>query len=602
MLSTLIEHPFSDPEWLFEMKWDGFRALAYVGDQITLYSRNHNVFNAMFPLIVEDLQKMDIPAILDGEIVVLDEQGRPHFQWLQNYQNNPHGGKLIYYVFDLLYLNGKDLRHLPLIKRKDMLQKLLHLFPFDHVHFSEHVVGEGEAFFKQIQKHQLEGMIAKRGSSQYHSLRSKQWLKIKAQQRQEVLIGGFTQPTGGRKKFGALLLGVYNKKKAFVYVGHVGTGFNAQTLAAIYAHMQPLIQKQCPFSNIPKSKTKATWITPKLICEVTFSEWTQEGTMRHPAFQGLRNDKQPDEVVKEEPEEGIKEEAAMHAEGVLSNPDKVYFPKQNITKGNVWEYYAQVASYLLPYLKNRPMVLRRFPQGIEGGSFVQKNTTQLHVPDYMQTIEIAHEGKKVTYFVIQNMQSLEYIVNLGSIEMHPFHSTIEHLECPSYCIVDLDPEGVPFDVVIGVAQTIHHLFDEMKIPHYCKTSGGRGLHIYIPLGEKYDETQVAQFGDILALMIHERLPKITSLERHPAKRQNKVYIDVLQNRSRQTVVAPYSLRGKPGAPISTPLHWDEVVKGIQPAMFHIANTLKRLEKVGDLFKPVLGKGFDIKKWLKNVAP
>lgn len=589
MLATLIERPFSDPEWIFEMKWDGFRALAYVNKQIKLYSRNHNVFNAMFPLIVEDLQKIDAAAILDGEIVVLDQDGHPHFQWLQNYQNNPHGGELIYYVFDLLYLNGRDLRALPLIQRKEMLQKLLHQAGCSHVRFSEHIVGEGEAFFKQIQKHQLEGMIAKRSRSTYHSLRSKQWLKIKAKLCQEVLIGGFTQPTGGRKKFGSLLLGVYNKQKEFVYVGHVGTGFTLKTLAAVYDQMQPLIQEKCPFSSRPKSRTKATWLTPKLICEVTFSEWTQEGTMRTPVFQGLRNDKAPQEVSKEEP--------MMHPAVVLSNPDKIYFPEQKITKRDIWEYYEQVASYLLPYLKNRPMVLRRFPEGIEGESFVQKNTANLHIPDFMQTIAILHEGKKVTYFVIQNIPSLEYVVNLGSIEMHPFHSTIEHLEYPTYCIVDLDPEAVAFDTVIDVAQTIHHLFDEMKIPHYCKTSGGRGLHIYIPLGDNYHEKQVAQFGDILALMIHERLPKITSLERLPAKRQNKVYIDVLQNRSRQTVAAPYSLRGKPHAPISTPLHWDELIKGIRPEMFNITNTFKRLEKVGDLFKPILGKGFDIKKWL-----
>lgn len=585
------------------MKWDGFRALAYVNQQqVKLYSRNQNLFNALFPSIVEDLQKIEDSAILDGEIVVLDKQGRPHFQWLQNYKNSRHEGELIYYVFDLLYLNGQDLRTLPLLQRKEMLQKLLNQFSCAHVRLSEHIVANGELFFKQIKKHELEGMIAKKSNSTYVSLRTKQWLKVKAQLGQEVLIGGYTEPSGGRKQFGALLLGVYNEKQEFIYVGHVGTGFNTKMLHDMYATMQPLIQKKCPFLNQPKSKTKATWVRPQLMCEVTFTEWTLDGTMRHPSFKGLRSDKEPKEVIKEEPEEVIKAEVTMpaHSKVTLSHPDKIYFPKLKITKGDIWEYYNQVASYLLPYLKNRPMVLRRFPEGIEGGSFVQKNTTQLHVPDYMQTIEIAHEEKTVTYFVIQNVQSLAYIVNLGSIEMHPFHSTIEHLEYPTYCIVDLDPEAVSFDTVISIAQTIHQLFDEMQIPHYCKTSGGRGLHIYIPLGGRYDETQVAHFGDILGLMIHERVPKTTSLERSPAKRQNKVYIDVLQNRSRQTVAAPYSLRGKPSAPVSTPLHWDELIKGIRPEMFNISNTLARLEKLGDLFKPVLGKGFDIKKWLKSV--
>lgn len=601
MLATLVDGPFDNPEWIFETKWDGYRTLAYIDTGVMLYSRNENSFNHLFPLIVQELRQIDVQAILDGEIVILDEEGRSDFQLMQNYQNTQHGA-LYYYVFDLLYLNGEDLRHLPLIERKEKLNALLFQYHFEHVRYSEHIVGKGCALFKQAQKYRLEGIIAKDGKSAYQSARSRQWLKIKTQLRQEAIIGGFTEPTGGRKKFGALLLGVYNKAKEFVYIGHVGTGFDYKTLVAVHDQMKPLIQEKCPFKTKPKSRTKATWIKPKLVCEVSFSEWTRENIMRQPVFQGLRVDKKPATVIKEDPMpvKPVKTKAEKGSDDVhISNPDKIYWPKQKYTKGDLVEYYEQVAPYILPYLKNRPMVLRRFPDGIEGESWVQKNTTGLHLPEWIETVEIEHENKKVVYFVVQNVKSLEYIVNLGSIEMHPFHSTIEDLEYPDYFILDLDPESVPFNTVMEAALTIHGMFEDMKIPHCLKTSGGRGLHIYIPMGGKYTIEQIGQFGEIIAQMIHHELPKITSLERRPINRQKKIYLDVLQNRSMQTVVAPYSVRGKPFAPVSTPLHWDELVKGIKPEDFNMSNTIARLEKIGDIFAPVLGKGFDIKKWINK---
>lgn len=604
MLATLVDSPFDDPRWIFETKWDGYRALAYVDQSVNLYSRNENSFNHQFPLIVEELRQMKEQAILDGELVILDTNGRSDFQLMQNYQNTQHGA-LYYYVFDLLYLNGEDLRHLPLLERKEKLNALLFHYDFSFVRYSQHIAGKGVALFKQAQKYNLEGIIAKHGDSEYVSARTKQWLKIKTQQRQEVIIGGFTEPQGSRKKFGSLLLGVFDANKELISVGHVGTGFDDKTLVSLHEKMKPLIQKTCPFKIKPKSRTKSTWLKPKLICEVSFSEWTQEGMMRHPVFQGLRVDKQPKTVVKEKamPVKPVKqgaEKATSDESVVISHPDKIYYPKQKYTKMDVVEYYQQVAKFLLPYLKNRPMVLRRFPEGIEGDSFVQKNTAGLHLPDWMETIKIEHENKQVVYFVIQNLKSIEYIVNLGSIEMHPFHVTTKDLDHPTYFILDLDPEDVPFNTVIETAHTIHQLFDHWGIPHYLKTSGGRGLHLYIPLGGKYDENQISQFGQILGLLIHEELPQITSLERKPIKRQKKIYLDVLQNRSKQTVVAPYSLRGKPFAPVSTPLHWDELVKGVEPQDFNLSNTIERLDTIGDIFSPVLGKGFDLKKWINKL--
>jgi len=286
---------------------------------------------------------------------------------------------------------------------------------------------------------------------------------------------------------------------------------------------------------------------------------------------------------------------------ILTHPQKIYWPQEKYTKHDLMHYYQSVSPYILPFLKNRPMVLRRFPNGIEGENFVQKNTESLHLPDWIQTVEIDHHDKSLCYFLIQNEPSLEYVVNLGTIELHPFHAHVGQLDYPDYFILDMDPESVSFNVVIETAQTIHGLMDEWGIPHYCKTSGGRGLHIYIPLHAKYTIDQVSQFGQILGGLLHGVLPKITSLERSPANRQKKIYLDVLQNRAKQTVVAPYSVRGRPQACVSTPLHWEELKKGLTPQDFTIETVIPRLKEVGEIFSPILGQGFNMKKWIESKA-
>lgn len=284
----------------------------------------------------------------------------------------------------------------------------------------------------------------------------------------------------------------------------------------------------------------------------------------------------------------------------LSHPDKIYWPTEKYTKKDLMDYYQSISPFILPFLKDRPMVLRRFPKGIEGENFIQKNTQSLHLPEGIQTIEIKHEEKSLWYFLIQDETSLEYTVNLGTIEFHPFHSHVGQLDNPDYFVLDLDPESVPFNSVIETAQIIHQLFEQWKIPHYCKTSGGRGLHIYIPLHAKYTVDQVSKFGQILGMLVHEQLPKITSLERSPSNRQKKIYLDVLQNRAKQTVVAPYSLRGRPQAPVSTPLHWEELKKGLKPQYFTIETMIPRLKDVGEIFYPILGKGFNMKQWMSSL--
>jgi len=280
---------------------------------------------------------------------------------------------------------------------------------------------------------------------------------------------------------------------------------------------------------------------------------------------------------------------------VLSNPEKIYWPKERYTKQDLLHCYQSVSSFILPFLKNRPMVLRRFPDGIERESFIQKNTRSLHLPDWIQTIEIKHQEKSLWYLLIQDEPSLEYAVNLGTIEFHSFHSHLGQLDYPDYFVLDLDPESVPLNTVIGVVMIIHQLFEEWKIPHYCKTSGGRGLHIYIPLHAKYSMDQVTKFGQILGILIHEQISKITSLERSPANRQGKIHLDVLQNPAKQTVVRPYSVRGHTQAPVSPPVHWEELKKGFDPQNFTIQTTISRLKDVGEIFSAILGKGFNMKQ-------
>lgn len=301
MLCTLIKEPFSDKEWLFEVKWDGFRALAFIAKNVVLKSRNNIVFTQFSP-IVKELQKIKEEVILDGEIVLLDEEGKSHFQLMQNYKTNQEG-ILAYYVFDILYLDGKDLRSLPLIQRKTILEKLLRKYKLNTVCYSDHILYDGKAFFKVIKKEKMEGIIGKKISSTYQSKRSRDWVKVKTSMRQEVVIGGFTEPKGARKRFGSLLVGIYNKKKELVYCGSVGGGFDRALLEEIYHQLKPLIQKKCPFKEQPKANTKETWVKPKLLCEVSFLEWTASNSMRHPVFVGLRKDKQPKEVKKEVPHE-----------------------------------------------------------------------------------------------------------------------------------------------------------------------------------------------------------------------------------------------------------------------------------------------------------
>lgn len=603
MLATLVQHPFNDLHWLFEIKWDGYRALAFINrGKVNLKSRNNHLWNQQFPDIANALKKISGSAILDGELVVVNSEGQSEFQLMQNYQKEGVG-TLCYYVFDLLYKDGKDIRSLPLIERKTLLKNILKELSHPLILFSDHVVNDGEKFFKIASEKQLEGIIGKKITSTYQSKRSQDWVKIKTTLRQEVVIGGFTEPRGSRKKLGALLIGVYNDQQELNYVGRVGGGFNEKLLQEVYDALQPLIQKHCPFKNpLPKTLTSVTWVQPKLICEVKFSEWTKDNKMRQPIFQGLRTDKKPLKVIKEVPEQIAEiqtnnKQKKDTSKISLTHLEKIYWPQEHYSKGDLIEYYETMSPFILPYLKNRPIMLHRYPNGITGSDFYQKDIN-FSPPKWLETFPIEHEHKIDRYMLINDLQSLLFAINLGSIDLHPFLSRCQYLEFPDFCVIDLDPHDISFNKVVEVALIIHDLLENISVKHYCKTSGGKGLHICIPLHAKYSYEQSKQFAEIIAHYVHKKCPQTTSLERNPEKRPQKIYLDCLQNRNGQTIVVPYAVRPRPGATVSTPLEWKEVNNKLDPKQFTIKTVPARVKKKGDLFKPILKDQINLKKVLK----
>ncbi len=620
MLATAHKYPFSSEDWVFEIKWDGYRAIAEVGKEFRFYSRNGLSFADKYPAIIDSLKQQTHEMILDGEIVAYKD-GMPSFQALQHFDENH--STIIYHVFDLLYLNGHDTRELSLLQRKELLKEAL--IESDHLKYCDHVAKEGEAFFKAIEENNLEGMIAKRIDSAYaDNVRSSNWLKIKRQQTEDVIIAGYTAPQGARSKFGALILGRYNENNELIYAGHAGTGFTEDTLKKLYDTMQPLIIKTAAFKKIPKTNAPATWIKPELVAEIKYSELTKDNIFRHPVFMGLRQDKSAEEVIIHKEGGGVSTVANKKStqnkkntdkkneyivkinrkEVKLTNQNKIYWPDAGYTKGDLVDYYNQMSRFILPYLKGRPESLNRFPNGISGDSFYQKDAGD-NAADWVATEKILSESnqKYIDYIICNDKPTLLYLANLGCIEMNPWNSTIQKPEHPTYLIIDIDPsEKNTFDDVVEVAMATKQVLDECGAACYCKTSGASGMHVFVPMANKYDYEQVKIFAHLIAIKVVDLLPELTTLERSLSKRDRaKIYVDYLQNRKGQTISSVYSPRPKPGATVSTPLDWKEVKKGLHPSQFTIQSLPERVEKIGDIFKPVLGKGIDLKKCLDRLS-
>ena len=629
MLATLVDKPFDRPGWFFEVKWDGYRAIAEIAPpKVALYSRNGISLADRFKPVVESLRELDRRAVIDGEVVAVDDEGRSRFQLLQNYQKSGKG-QLLYYVFDLLYLDGRDLRGLTLRRRKELLSKLIVGLP--NVLLSEEIEDNGIAFFEAATERGLEGIIAKNAEGSYREgIRGPDWLKIKTHGRQEAVIGGYTEPRGKREHMGALILGVYEDED-LIYIGHTGGGFGAKGLEELWKRLQPLVQAKCPFKEKPKTNAPAHWVAPELVCEVSFQEWTDDGSMRQPIFVGLREDKAALSVHRETPKQVVMGKVAAEtaksrkskgvlaassrqlkskkakavnvaASPTLTHLDKIYWPQEGITKGELIEYYREIAPVILPYLRDRPQSLHRFPNGIDGKSFFQKDVSQQPPPPWVATAAVSSgsRGNQIEYLLCQDEPSLLYIVNLGCVEVNPWNSRVGSLEEPDYVIIDLDPESVGFEKVIEAALAVRRVLEKAEIESVCKTSGKRGLHIFIPIGPGHTTDQATQFAEIVATLVHDKLPAFTSLVRSPSLRQGKVYLDFLQNSRGQTLAAAYSARPHPGATVSTPLLWKEVKKGLDPSKYTIKSIARRLEKMGDPWAPVLKGGNDLSTCLSRL--
>jgi bifunctional non-homologous end joining protein LigD len=544
-------------------------------------------------------------ALVDGEVVVLGPDGRPSFQALQARAQLSRPADVAraaierpatYFVFDLLALGGLDVRALPLAERKRLLAGVVpRLGP---VRFAEHVEGRGEALHGEVRARGLEGIVAKRADSPYRAGRSAAWLKIRVERAGDFAVVGFTAPRGSRSRLGALHLAVH-EGEGFVYAGSVGSGLGEALLEELHARLAPRARRTPPCSGpVPRGRGN-TWVDPELVCEVRFREWTAEGLLRQPVFLRLREDLRPEEAVRAAaPREGpppVPRPARPARRVEVTNGDKVWFPADGITKADVVGYYRAIAPFMLPYLKDRPLVLTRYPDGIEGKSFFQKDAPEWR-PEWIRTVRIRAEdaGRDLDHFLVDDADGLAWIVNLGTIPLHVWASRAGALERPDWCVVDLDPKEAPFEHVVRIARALHVLLGELGLPSYPKTTGQKGLHVLVPLGGQLTHAQSRTLGELLARAIEAELPEIATTARALAARGGRVYLDFMQNGHGKTIAAPYAVRPRPGAPVSTPLRWSEVTARLDPARFTIGNVPGRARRLpADPLLPVLSEKPDL---------
>ena len=597
MTAMLAERPPRGEEWLFEVKWDGVRAIVFVErEEVRIQSRSGLRCERQYPeLAVIPHHVAASQAVLDGEIAVLDEKGVSRFHLIQPRIANSDPNTIahlvrstpvVYFAFDLLYLDGYDLRNVCLSKRRELLEKVT--TPGAVLRISEVFAGAGEEILQAAREHGLEGIVAKRASSRYESKRSREWVKIKIGNQQEFAIGGFTAPQGGREYFGALVLGVYDEGK-LRWAGNVGTGFDRKTLAGLHARLKPLVTKKCPFAERPKPDRAIAWVKPELTCQVKFANWTPDNRLRAPVFLGLRNDVNPRQVVREgELLAASAKEAMLAIDGQtlkFTNLKKVFYPAEGYTKRDVLNYYDGVADLILPHLKDRPLSLKRYPNGIQEAFFFQKDAPESFAP-WLRTEPI----DSIHYVFAEDRASLLYLVNLGCIDHNPWMSRWPTLDHPDFVLIDLDPQECPFERIVDAALLVKQLLDGIGLAGYPKTTGGDGMHVYIPVEPVYTYDETRTFAELIARLAAREKPDLFTTPRSVAKRQkNRVYFDYLQNGRSKTIAAPYVLRAYPEAPVATPLKWSEVKHGVHPSQFHIGNARERFREVGDLFAGVLNR-------------
>jgi bifunctional non-homologous end joining protein LigD len=611
-LAILADAPPEGDEWLHEIKFDGYRLLAYcLSGEVRLQTRNGNDWTAKFPSIYASLAKLKVKsAVLDMEAVVLDSAGKSNFQAMQHALGDGGNRQSIQaYLFDLLYLNGKDLTDEPLSSRKKILKNFLEKSRADgFLHYSDHIAGHGTEMLAKSCSMGLEGVVSKLADSPYRPGRQRSWLKSKCIMRQEFVIIGYTAARTGSRAIGALHLG-YHQNGRMQYAGKVGTGFGMKDAKDLYDRLAKLHTKIPPVTGLPLSILKsAHWVRPALLCEVSFTEWTEEGHIRHPSFQGLREDKKPEEVTMEKPVVITKsggEKAAARVRrksagripekrssdridvlGVsISHPDRVIFKDVGVTKGELAEYYAAAAPWILKDIAGHPVSLLRCPEGTAGDCFYQRNPGTGLGPD-VKPFRWKHKGKSYEYLYVENEKGLIEFVQMGAIELHPWGARVERIDYPDRLIFDLDPDaGVPFDAVKIAAKDLRQRLSGKGLDSYLKCTGGKGLHVTVRLAEKDNWEKVKAFGAALAEEMVRDVPAAYVATMSKAKRKGKIFVDYFRNDYTATAIADFAVRARPGAPVALPLEWKELDKLHAANQFSIRDVLKRIKK----FKPEPGR-------------
>lgn len=584
-LATLVDEPPVGSEWVHEIKFDGYRIVAYKKNkEVVLKSRNNEEWTQAFQPVADALSQLPVKQlVLDGEVVVLDKQGRSDFQLLQNSLKNEKDTPFVYFLFDLLYFEGHDLRGLALLERKAILENLL-AGANPILHYSDHIIKAGSELFQHSCNHSLEGIVSKCTQGAYHSTRSKEWLKIKCVQRQEFVIGGYTPPQGGRSHFGSLFLGVYDNEGTLHYSGNAGTGFNEQTLQELYRLLQQHKTEINPFATKPPGAKTATWIDLTLVCEVEFTQWTKEGHVRHPSFKGMRLDKKASEVVREyeTPLKDVKKEKKPPRQTMskptikLTNPDKVLYSEDGITKKELLIYYETVSEYIMPYLSYRPLTLVRCPKEYSQ-CFYQRHynkTTQ----NGLHPIEAPQDEAHEQYIYLNDVQGLLSLVQMGVLEIHPWGSTINHLEQPDVIVFDLDPApDVPWKKVVQGANEVREHLMQYQLQSFVKSTGGKGLHVVVPILPEYEWEDVKQFSYVFVQFLERLKPKQYISTMTKAKRVGKIFIDYLRNQRTATAIGTYSTRARIHAPVSVPLSWDELSTHHEDNHYTIKTVPQRLK-------------------------
>ena len=610
MLATVAERLPQGADWLFEPKWDGYRALAYVRDtEVELRSRRGNDLTERFSAVARALPRaLRTPScVLDGEVCALDDQGRSSFSLMQQGL-----GRLVYYVFDVLEVEGQPVLDRVLTERRELLAELLDRRS-QTVRLSE-VFDDGEALLEAARAQGLEGVMAKRASSPYEQRRARNWVKVKVRPEQEFVVVGYTKGQGRRTRLGALVVAV-NEDDGLHWVGNVGTGFTERTLDELLDRLRPLECSESPLAEVPKMprvrKSDVVWVEPELVVQVQFAEWTHDGHLRAPAFLGVRDDKRPEEVRREVPETEAKPDPIppeiRKGKRVLklSNLDKPFWPEDGITKGDLLAYYRDVAPVLVPHLKDRPFTMKRYPDGWQGGHFFQKDAPK-HMPDwiptatYRSTSRESRQKRMISYPLVNDELALLWMVNMACIDMNAWYSRVDRPERPDFVLFDLDPSpDVGFPETVEVALLVRAMLDGIGLKSFAKTSGADGIHVLVPIERRWTYADTREFAEIVARALVSTHRGLVTTEWQKAKRRG-VLIDSNQNGEGKTIASTYSVRPKEGAPVSTPLRWDEVNASLDPSAFTMEVVLERIEKQGDLFEGVLTEKQSLSKALAAV--